>query len=267
MEPALAQVCSLPYGFAEDIAAYAGAGFRHMEVWLTKLEDYLGERSAEELHQLLERHNLAIPVASFQGGLFSVGSAQDEAWRLFRQRLNLCRQCRITTLVVAADVGGPMDLPSAQRVVDVLKQAADEAARAGVRLALEFRATSALLNNLQTTLATVAQIQNPYLGVCLDVIHFYTGPSKTEDLQYLTAEHLFHVQVADIADVPRELASDSHRILPGEGDICLAAVMQALRRIGYRGLVSLELMNPQLWHIEPHQLAQVAMASLRRLVG
>jgi len=47
-----------------------------------------------------------------------------------------------------------------------------------------------------------------------------------------------------LGGVPRELATDSDRILPGDGDFQLPPIMDHLRRIGYRGWVSVELMNP-----------------------
>jgi 4-hydroxyphenylpyruvate dioxygenase len=144
---------------------------------------------------------------------------------------------------------------------------AQEAGRRGMNAALEFQADSAFGNNLQSAAALVADVGSPHLGLCLDAFHWFTGPSKTEDLEYLTAANLFHVQVCDLADVPRELARDADRILPGDGDIPLAALCDRLRQIDYRGCVSLELLNPQLWQVPPRQLGEVGMTSLRKLMG
>ncbi len=265
MQALLAQVSSLSFDFAEDVSGYAAAGFRQMEVWLTKLEAFLRGHSAGELRQLLERHGMTMPVASFQGGLFAGGQARDEAWQLFEQRLALCQALQIDTLVVAGDPSSPVDTATAQNVVDQLQQAAELASQFGVRLALEFRAQSPLLNNLETAAAVVRQIGHPALGLCLDTFHFHVGPSKSEDLRYLDPQLLFHVQLADLADVPRELASDSHRILPGDGDIPIRAILEHLHKVGYQGTVSIELMNPQLWQVSPRQLAEVAMACFERL--
>jgi sugar phosphate isomerase/epimerase len=82
----------------------------------------------------------------------------------------------------------------------------------------------------------------------------------------LTSANLFHVQLCDLADTPRELAADSQRILPGEGDIHLAPLIGRLREIGYSGCVSIELMNPHLWQVPALQLADASLASLRRLL-
>src|SRR5690606_30996982 len=107
---------------------------------------------------------------------------------------------------------------------------------------------------LDTALDLVARCGEPNVGVNLDVFHYYTGPSKPEDLERLTPTNLAHVQVCDLAGVPRELATDADRILPGEGDFRFAPIVEHLRRIGYDGWVSLELMNPVLWQVSAAQV-------------
>ena len=64
--------------------------------------------------------------------------------------------------------------------------------------------------------------------------HFAVGPSKTEDLAYLTPANLFHVQLSDLADRLRETAADRDRILPGDGDLPLTAIVRHLRAIDYQ---------------------------------
>ncbi|HND56681.1 MAG TPA: sugar phosphate isomerase/epimerase, partial [Pirellulaceae bacterium] len=115
--------------------------------------------------------------------------------------------------------------------------------------------------------ALVAEVGSPHLGLCLDVFHFYCGPSKGEDLGYLTRDNLFHVQLSDLADVPRELATDGDRILPGDGDLPLTMIVGRLREIGYAGPVSVELMNPHLWQVPARQFGEIALTALRRLLG
>ena len=110
-------------------------------------------------------------------------------------------------------------------------------------------------------------MHHPHLGLCLDTFHFYTGPSKLEDLGYLAPHNLFHVQFSDLADVPREFATDSHRILPGDGDIPLMPIVGRLREIGYDGYVSVEVMNPQIWQIPPRSVAEIAATALRKVLG
>jgi sugar phosphate isomerase/epimerase len=75
------------------------------------------------------------------------------------------------------------------------------------------------------------------------------------------------VQLCDLAGVPRELATDSDRIMPGDGDFQLGPVLEQLRRIGYAGWVALELFNPTLWRMKPVQVAEIGLTAVRRLLG
>jgi sugar phosphate isomerase/epimerase len=268
MKPAIAQVCSLPAPLARQVEDYAAGQCRALEIWLTKLEEYLRHHSLDEVRQLMARNGMAMPVASFQGGLLlSSGLLRDEAWDLFARRLELCRELGIATLVVAPDASGSATEADFERLHRSLGEAAELAASRQVRIAVEFQAKAPLLNNLQTAVAVVEAIGHPALGICFDAFHFAVGPSKYEDLGCLAAEHLFHVQLCDLSEMPRELATDSYRILPGDGDLPLALVVERLRQIGYDGYVSVELMNHQLWQVATRTFGEIAMTSLRCILG
>lgn len=172
MKPALSQVCSLISPFQDDIADYAAGQCAAIEVWLTKLESYLESNSTGDVKRLVARHGVTTPVASFQGGvLTSQGDARHEAWRLLRRRLDLCAEIGIDTLVVAADIAGPLTPQVIERVRHSLGQLALEAGRRKVRIALEFQSRAAFCNNLQTAVALATEVASPHLGICLDVFH------------------------------------------------------------------------------------------------
>ncbi len=268
MKPALSQICSLDSPFEKDIEDYAAGQGRAIEIWLTKLETYLQSHSIDDVRRLVDRHEVTLPVASYQGGLLdSQGEKRNEAWSLFTSRLVLCQQLGIGTIVVACDVGAPFKPTAVERIRKSLEQAAQLAADHGRRIALEFQAKSGFANNLQSAAALVAEVASPQLGLCLDVFHYYVGPSKPEDLAYLSNDNLFHVQLCDLAGVPREFATDSDRVLPGDGDIMLEPILNHLQVIGYDGHVSIELMNPQIWRIPALQFGEIAMKSLRKILG
>ncbi|HEV3343130.1 MAG TPA: sugar phosphate isomerase/epimerase family protein [Pirellulales bacterium] len=268
MTPAINQVCSLNSPFERDIEDYAAGRCPAIELWLGKLERYLENHSPDDVRRLLDHQGMTAPVASFQGGLLvSQGDARREHWEHFSRRLTLLRELEVGTLVVACDVVGPLGQEDLERVQASLTLAAARAGEQGIRLALEFQASATFGNNLQTAAALISEAGSPHLGICLDVFHFYAGPSKAEDLAYLSRKNLFHVQLADIASVPREFASDADRILPGDGDFQLQPLLDALRAIGYEGHVSLELMNPQIWQVPARQFGEIGMTALRTLLG
>jgi 4-hydroxyphenylpyruvate dioxygenase len=268
MLPAISQVCTLHAPFEKDIDEFAAGHCDAVEIWWGKLDAYLKDHSIDDVRRLLAQHEMAAPVASYQGGLLtSQGEARRENWALFAHRLDLCQALGIGTMVAAADVEGPLDEQDFERLRVSLRQAADQAGAVGVRIALEFQARAAFPNNLQSAATLVADCGGLHLGICLDLFHFYTGPSKHEDLALLTNENLFHVQLCDLAGNLREFATDADRVLPGDGDFQLAPVVARLGDIGYAGAVSVELMNPRIWQITPRQVGEVAMTALRRVLG
>jgi 4-hydroxyphenylpyruvate dioxygenase len=268
MKPALSQVTTLHAPFEKDIEEYSAAACPTIELWLGKLEAYLESHSPDDVGRLLGDNSITAPVASFQGGLLtSQGEARRAHWEHFARRLALCRKLGVRTLVVAGDIFGPLAQQDLDRVHVSLKQAGQQASEHGLRLAIEFQSQATFANNLQTAAALVAETASPYVGLCLDIFHYYLGPSKEEDLAYLTPDNLFHVQLSDISGVAREFASDSDRILPGDGDFHFQPVLERLRAIQYAGCVSVELMNPQIWQIPPRNVAEVAMTALRKVLG
>lgn len=268
MKPALAQVCTLSGPLESDVEDFAAGHCSAIELYWTKVENYLQQHSVESLRDLLAAHAMEAPVAGFQGGLLaSQGEARREAWSLLEKRLEISQSLGVRTLVIHCDVPRPLDEATVDRVRHSLQEAAERATAHQVRLAIEPQADSALANNIQTAVALISELGSPALGICLDSFHFYTGCSKYFDLHYLTTENLFHVQVSDLADTPREFARDADRIMPGDGDIPLQPIIDHLRAINYQGFVSLELLNPNLWQIPAVQIGEVGMTAMRQLLG
>ena len=268
MRPALATVCSLEAPLETILEDYAAGHCDAVDLWLGQADAFLTRHDVAALRERLARHGIAPVAASFQGGLLtSQGDARREHWSLFERRLTLCRDLGIPVLVVAGDAFGPLDPQDLGRLSASLVEAAKRGADAGVRLALEFDARASFPNNLQSAVALVEDVGSPALGVCLDWFHYTVGPSKPLDLLLLTTEMLAHVQVSDIADVPREMAGDSDRILPGEGSAPPDDLVRRLHEIGYRGAVAVELQNPALWRIPPRQFGEIAFTAVRRMLG
>lgn len=268
MLPCISQVCSLGSSFEDDIDGYADAAGSAIELWLTKLEDYLATHAVADVTSRAADRGLKIAAAAFQGGLLvSQGEARKAAWEQFRRRVELCSALRVPVLVVVADFLGPFGQTDIERAAVSLRQSGEAAEKCGVKIALEFQARNTFVNNLETAAMLVQSSQHPNVGICLDLFHFFIGPSKFDDLKLLTEDNLFHVQVSDVADRPRELATDADRILPGDGDFRLQPVFERLRQIGYAGAVSLELLNPQFWQIPARQVGEIGLTALRVALG
>src|SRR5262245_58453348 len=208
MQPCLSAVMTLPCSLADDVPHFAYAGCRAMEVWLPKLEAHLEKHSVAVIQQLLAEREMQLVASAYQGGLLlSQGEERRAHLDHFRRRLDLCQALGIPTLLLAPDFIDRPDPSALGRAVSSLGEVAQWAAGAGVRLALEFRAQERLCASLPTALALVAECGEANVGVNLDVFHYYTGPSKFEDLALLAPGMLAHVQVCDLSGVPRDLAT------------------------------------------------------------
>jgi 2-keto-myo-inositol isomerase len=266
--PCISQATTLSTPFDADLASYAAAGFETVELWLTKLEAFLeGGRTIVEVRSLLDANGLRAAAASQQGGLLlSTGADREAHWSHFRRRLEWLGELQVPTLVLVADFVSEATLDDYARAAASLGEAAELAAQFQVRLALEFNKRSGLCASLETAAAIVAETPGD-VGICLDLFHYYTGPSKFEDLAHLSPANLAWVQLSDLSSTPREIAGDADRILPGDGDFQTGAVLDQLEAIGYDGVVSLEVLNPSFWAIPPERVADVAMQSLLRVLG
>lgn len=266
MNVCISQATTLPAETSEDLKAFADIGSTGAELWLTKIEKYLEQNSFDDLRSLLNGRNLLPAAAAYQGGLLlSQGEQRKAAFDLYKRRLELCQALGVPTLIIVADFMQRTDSTGLQRAIVSLKQAGQWAAGFGVRVALEFRGTDTFCSCLETALAVVEQTGESNVGVCLDWFHFYKGSSKSEDLAGLSRENLFHVQVSDVAGIPRELMTDSDRVMPGDGDFKFEALTKRLKEIGYDGWVSLETMNPVFWQLKLTQVAELGLMATNRI--
>ena len=78
--------------------------------------------------------------------------------------------------------------------------------------------------------ALVAAVDSPHLRMNLDLYHAQIGEGNLIELVRTSAPHLGEVQVADVPG----------RCEPGTGEINYPAIAEALRSVGYAGVVALE---------------------------
>jgi 2-keto-myo-inositol isomerase len=268
MKPCISQATTLKNPFEADPAVFSRNGWTDIEIWLTKLETFLKNHSLAEARTALASDGIRAVAASCQGGLLlSRGGERESHWKHFEQRLAILAELGVPVLIVTPDFVAQASSQDYLHAASALGEASEMAATFGVRLALEFQKTSTFCACLETAIALIEQSGAQSAGVCLDFFHFYTGPSKMDDLARLTPQNLAWVQVSDLIGTPRELAGDSDRILPGEGDFPLGPIIEQLGRIGYDGHASLEVLNPHLWQVDPDRLADLGRQALLRVLG
>jgi sugar phosphate isomerase/epimerase len=116
-----------------------------------------------------------------------------------------------------------------------LRPVVEHAEREGVLLLVEPE-PGLLIESTEQYLAFAERIRSPMLGLNFDIGHmFCVGEDPAESVRRL-APHIRHVHLEDIA-----ATRVHHHLIPGEGVIDFAAVLAALRDIGYGAWVTIEL--------------------------
>ena len=200
---------------------------------------------ARRLRAEMETHGLkAVAISSgaaaMQAGLHLLHASpevSDRAARRLDELIDFAAAMGAPLVTIGSFRGklastGPEGRP---RLAGILQRAADHAAAAAVRLAIEplNRYEADLVNNAEEGLAFVESIGHPAIGLLLDTYHVNIEESSWETpiRLLMQAGKLWHVHLGD-----------NNRLPPGGGMIDFRTLVCALRAAGYDGTLSAELL-------------------------
>jgi len=266
---AMNQATSMNADFRAAMEGYARAGFRYVEPWISKIDEFAARESLAVARRILGDHGLTPVCACAQGGIVEPLPAAEQAknFEQLKHKLEVCTELGIPRLVVhsvgrdkytAADYD-----PAAER----LRKAADMAQPLRATIVFEFVRGTAFCGSLSTSVRILRKASHPNARMLIDLFHFWGGFSKFEDLELLKDGEPEHVHIDDLpAGVPREILTDRDRVAPGEGVIPIAKIIRALRQKKYKGAFSIELFDPRLQKGDPYEVAlQLKQAAERVL--
>lgn len=256
----------------QDIAAASQAGFKALEIWAAKMDDYLAEHGVMELKALFAAHG--VQPASINSIEFITFRPPEE----YQQIKARCRELGELAQALGCDkiVVVPSPIPESGATekeiraesVRVLRELAAIAEPYGVKLAFEFLGFPwCSVRTLGQCYDIIKEVNQPNVGLVIDTCHFYAGGSDLHDIERLHAPKLFIFHINDVENRPRETIEDAHRLLPGEGIIPLDDILIRLSHIGYDGLCSIELFRPEYWERDSVELARAARRATLDVLG
>ena len=68
------------------------------------------------------------------------------------------------------------------------------------------------------------------------------------------------------ASPPRSQITDAHRVYPGDGVAPLKTMLRDLRKLGFQGVLSLELFNRDYWKQDALQVAHTGLEKMKAVV-
>jgi sugar phosphate isomerase/epimerase len=264
----LSEISTVGASFAEDVAAYAAAGFDAIGIWEFKLPE-----DDEANRALLREAGLA--VASCVPAVPSIlpihlpgmGVPTDPPERVAALCASVGRLAAYEPECVLCLTGaaGELGLERAREtVVDGLRDVAAAARDAGVRLGLEPATprqhnSVSFVNSVGDAVSLLDDADLPEVGIMADTYNLWHEPPAA---LAAIASRVTGLHVAD--DPGGDL---DYRVLPGEGGSRSAEHVRALRDAGWDGSLDVEIFStPELfWRLPVDDAARLAFAAASRL--
>ncbi len=271
MKLALNGATTMRADLATDIRAASAAGFDCLEIWASKLRDFLKANSTTDLKSLFDEHGIEP---------YSINSIERITFRNAEAHAGLLEECE-ELCRIASEISCPYivvvpsPLPPDKNWDDVREESVRVLGELGriaeghdVALAFEFLGQpDCSVQTLAQASEIVGQLKRSNVGLVIDSFHFYAGGSRIESIDALDARQLFIFHINDAEDLPREQLEDRHRLLPGLGILPLKEITGALRRINYDRVTSVEIFRPEYWERDPSELAREARAAVSRVLA
>ena len=261
MRRSIATVC-LSGNLREKIEAIAAARFDAVEIFENDLLFFEG--FASEVRNMTADLGLeiclfqpfrdfeAVPPEQFRRNL-------DRAERKFE----LMQGLGTSLLLVCSNVSANA-IDDDQLVASQLYELAERAAAHGFRIGYEALAWGTHVKTFARAWGIVQSAAHPHLGLILDSFHTLAIDDDLANLQKISADRIFFVQLADAPRLSMGVLpwSRHYRCFPGQGDLKVAEFLAAILRLGYVGPISLEIFNDDFRGAPPRPNAIDAMRSL-----
>ena len=252
----------------QDFEAISAAGFRHVEVFLRKI-DAQSKYSMADVKQLLEDNNLDPLGSQLAPSLGFPDDKLDRRFAAFERNLERTKDLGLQITNCACIIRQPkVTMDHFKQAVENYRKAAEMAKPYGIVVVIEFLQFSTFLSTLPSALWMIRQVRHPNLKVCLDSFHLWAGRGKMQDLDDLQPNEVINFHIDDVASSkPRELLGDADRVMPGDGHIPLVQMLRKLKEKQYKGKVMLELFSPYWWAKPVDEVCRVGRRKLEAVLA
>lgn len=273
MRIGLSEISTPTASFAEDVAAYAGAGLDAIGIWELGLppDDGANRRLLREAGLAVANCVPAVPsvLPLAIPGMEGPSDPDARVDALCGSIRRLAAYEPESVLFLSGPVGETRSPVEARRVVvEATRRLAAVAREAGVRLALEpvhpsQRETAGFVTSLGEADALLRDADADDVGILLDTYHVCDDRSV---LAWIAA-NAKRVRGVHVSDWPEP--GGSGRVLPGEGASRSAELVRALAAAGWDGTLDVEIFSTPdgFWGLPADEAARRARAAAAALLS
>jgi sugar phosphate isomerase/epimerase len=255
----ISQITTVRESFDDDLRAYAAAGADGIGIWEMKLADGDDERAREAVRESGLAVTSCVPAVPSILPLVHMEGPGDAAERVEAYRASIRRLAAFepTALVLLTGPAWERDADEAREVVvEALRAIADEADRAGVRVALEPMQQAGgedwtIVTSISDAVALLDEAGTPQVGICFDVCHVWNTPTVLDDVE----RHGDRFAAVHVCDCREPAGVWNDRVLPGDGVADVPRILGALEDAGWTGPYELEIFSDDLWQLPGDELA------------
>jgi 2-keto-myo-inositol isomerase len=253
-----------------DIEAAGQAGFELIEIWASKLREFLRNNTTADLKRLLEENNLepysinSIEHITFRNAEdYKKIKAETEEFSKIAEEI----VCPYVVVVPGKLPENAKPNEIIEESVRVLNELGDIAEKHNVSLAFEFLGQAdCSVQTLDFCKEIVEKVNRKNIGLVIDTFHFYAGNSSFTAIETLNPDKLFIFHINDAENLPKEKLTDAHRLYPGLGILPIKEIKKRFDKIGYDRMVSIEIFRPEYWNADPFEVAKLAKAATEKVL-
>lgn len=252
-----------------EIDLVARAGYQGFEPWIGEIDQYVkAGGSLKDLAKRLSDNGLSLEDAIG----FPEWVVEDDARR--KKGLEEAKRCmdlvqQLGGKRIAAPPAGARDVPiDLRRAAERYRALLELGDKMAVVPQVELWGFTTAMNKLGECVQVAVEADHPKACVLADVYHLYKGGSAWQGLRLLNAAALGVFHMNDYpADLPRDKIVDAQRVFPGDGVAPLKALLRDLYAIGFRGMLSLELFNPEYYKQDAAKVVETGLAKMKAAVA
>lgn len=243
--------CRPRTGFRDLVESAAAAGFDAITLWPNIWRYALKKEglALADMRAMLDDHGIRLTDADGLCDWVPSLHASDAAFSSARNAIGRDEFFEILNALGGTTIGA-VHLTDAPLVLDRdsegFARLCDDAAEAGLRVALEFVSFSNVID-LPTAWQIVSTANRPNSGLIIDLAHHVRAGRDDAALRGIPADRIFTVQICDgPLERPADLLDEAlyHRAMPGTGAFDAPGFLQLLAQMGVEASVGPELYHP-----------------------
>ena len=260
---------------AEHVAAAVAGGFQSISLYAAEVERAKAEgQSDADLRRMLDDNGLQIaeldPLLNWVPSAALASDATEEGNRFFGTTED-------DFYAMAKALGGRSinavlftdERFEAEYIAEAFAALCDRAAERDLVVHLEYLPWTQI-PNLATALHIVELADRPNGGLMIDSWHHFRSHGTADDLRKVPGERILGVQLNDAPTQPAANVVEETlhgRLLPGDGDIDLSGIVSALREIGSRAPIGVEVFSDDLQRLPPVEIGRRCGETTRAILA